>query len=125
MTPNDLSAIGQYLHGERWKSPLSRDLQVSKRTVHRWADGSWDVPSGAASDLYTLAAARQAEDLAPVLADIAAQHGLPEVIELAVHQGNVESIHKRPWSNAADKRIKQALAALLTESGIPAMVVEK
>lgn len=39
MTPAELHRIGALLYGERWQSPLARDLGVHKRTVADWAVG--------------------------------------------------------------------------------------
>lgn len=39
MTPSELRAVGELLYGERWQSPLAKDLGVNDRTVRKWADG--------------------------------------------------------------------------------------
>jgi hypothetical protein len=54
MTPTHLEQIGRALYGERWQSPLARDLDVSDRTVRRWMAGEWPIPEGIASDLDRL-----------------------------------------------------------------------
>ena len=53
-----LIAVGQALYGERWQSPLARDLGVSDRTMRRWAAGQFPVPAGVAADLLKLCEAR-------------------------------------------------------------------
>lgn len=39
-----LKSAGEALYGERWQSPLSRDLGVTDRTVRNWAAGRHDCP---------------------------------------------------------------------------------
>lgn len=46
-----LRRVGEALHGERWQSPLARDLGVAVRTVQRWAAGDSPIPPGLWSDL--------------------------------------------------------------------------
>lgn len=122
MNNQDLIAIGKYLYGERWQSPLSREINVSDRTIRAWLQGTRKISEGAADEIYQLAAVKQFEASLPLLEDTFRQNGIPEMIELTVHSGNTESIHKHPWSNEADYYIKTWLASMLTESGIPAEV---
>lgn len=49
-----LIAVGQALYGERWQSPLARDLGVSDRTMRRWVAGQFPVPVGVRAELVTL-----------------------------------------------------------------------
>lgn len=56
--------VGQALYGERWMGPLSRDLDVIKRTVERVAEAAGqglDYPAARAwlPDLARLVAERQ------------------------------------------------------------------
>lgn len=44
MTPSQLTAAGRALYGARWKSPLARDLSITKRTMERWAGGEYAIP---------------------------------------------------------------------------------
>lgn len=44
MTPSQLEKIGRALYGERWQSPLARDLGVKYLTVHRWMMGKRRIP---------------------------------------------------------------------------------
>lgn len=37
---------GEALFGPDWQSPLARELDVSLRTVQRWARGDYDIPLG-------------------------------------------------------------------------------
>jgi len=55
-----LIAVGQALYGERWQSPLARDLGVSDRTMRRWVAGTYPVPKGVRDDLLRLCAERGA-----------------------------------------------------------------
>lgn len=74
MSSRLLKRAGEALYGERWQSPLARDLGVADRTVRRWVDGSTDVPDGIYLDLHRLCMERAAEidDLLPLLARSAA-----------------------------------------------------
>lgn len=56
-----LVETGQALYGERWQSPLARDLGVSDRTMRRWATGAYPVPPGVLTDLLPLVRGRCAE----------------------------------------------------------------
>jgi hypothetical protein len=49
-----LVECGEALYGERWQSPLARDLGVADRTVRRWVAGTSDVPAGLYVDLLRL-----------------------------------------------------------------------
>lgn len=55
-----LVECGQALYGERWQSPLARDLGVADRTVRRWVAGTSDVPAGLYVDLLRLTQKRSA-----------------------------------------------------------------
>jgi len=56
--PNILIATGRALYGDRWQSPLARDLGVSDRTVRRWGAGTSPVPRGVYADLLRLVVER-------------------------------------------------------------------
>lgn len=49
-----LVECGEALYGPLWQAALARDLDVSDRTIRRWASGSRDVPSGLYIDLLRL-----------------------------------------------------------------------
>lgn len=59
--PDLLIACGRALYGERWQSPLARDLGVSDRTMRRWATGAYPVPPGVLTDLLPLVKERCVE----------------------------------------------------------------
>lgn len=44
MSPALLRVAGEALYGTRWKSPLARDLDITKRTMERWAGGEYTIP---------------------------------------------------------------------------------
>jgi hypothetical protein len=44
MTPEQLTAIGRELYGERWKHPLARGVLADYRLVRRWANGATPIP---------------------------------------------------------------------------------
>lgn len=64
-----LVEAGEALYGPRWQSELARDLDVSIRTMQRWAAGATDVPPGIYLDLLRLTQERAAvlDALAPRL----------------------------------------------------------
>lgn len=55
-----LVETGEALYGPRWQSELARDLDVSIRTMQRWAAGATDVPQGIYLDLLRLTQERAA-----------------------------------------------------------------
>lgn len=56
-----LRECGAALYGPlSWKSPISRDLGVSYKTIQRWDDGTSDVPAGVEADLLRLVQERGA-----------------------------------------------------------------
>lgn len=59
MTPALLREAGQALHGERWQEPLSRDLDVSGRTMRYWSAGKVEMPERLPSELATLLSAKR------------------------------------------------------------------
>ena len=56
-----LHDTGEALFGPRWQSELARSLDVSDRTVRRWAAGADDLPPGVAMDLWRIALERAAQ----------------------------------------------------------------
>jgi hypothetical protein len=44
MNSAELAALGEYLYGKHWVTPMSRDLGVSDRLVRDWASGRRPVP---------------------------------------------------------------------------------
>lgn len=70
-----LHEAGEALYGPRWQSELARDLDVSIRTMQRWAASADDAPAGVYLDLLRLTMERaQALD---ALADRLRQHANP------------------------------------------------
>ena len=59
MTPTLLREAGESLYGARWQSELSRDLDVSDRTLRRWLAGVNDVPETLRAELRALAQSRR------------------------------------------------------------------
>ena len=53
-----LTDTGEALYGPQWQSALSRDLNISDRTIRRWVAGAEDMPPGVALDLWRLAEER-------------------------------------------------------------------
>lgn len=47
-----LKRIGEVLFGEHWQTPISELLDVSDRTIRRWANGSLVVPKGVWNELF-------------------------------------------------------------------------
>jgi hypothetical protein len=73
--PNGLlHRCGAALYGERWQSPLARDLGVAIRTVQRWEAGDRAVPSGIWPELYRLLGAR-ADEIAALRRALADEFG--------------------------------------------------
>lgn len=56
-----LRDAGEALFGPRWQSELSRELDVSDRTVRRWIAGTEDLPPGVAMELWRLCLERAAD----------------------------------------------------------------
>lgn len=54
-----LRQVGEALYGPRWQSELARDLDISDRTVRRWAAGEADPRHGVWTDLRRLIADRR------------------------------------------------------------------
>ena len=60
MTPALLARIGRAMYGDQWQTPLSRDLDVSDRTVRHWLSGRNAMPATLRADLLTLLDDREA-----------------------------------------------------------------
>ncbi len=59
--PDLISRVGRALYGERWQTPLARELGVADRTVRRWVSGE-DMPKpGVFADLAAIVAEHGAE----------------------------------------------------------------
>jgi hypothetical protein len=52
--PELLILSGQALYGDRWQSPLSRDLGVTDRTVRNWSANKYDCPPDLTERLLAL-----------------------------------------------------------------------
>ena len=54
-----LADIGQVLYGKQWQSDLARDLNVSDRTIRRWANDYEQVPFSLWAEILLLLANRK------------------------------------------------------------------
>jgi len=61
MTHELLRHVGEALYGARWQSELARALEVSDRTMRRWASDAGAIPDGVDDDLRRLCEKRGAE----------------------------------------------------------------
>lgn len=61
MTTKLLHDTGAALYGPRWQTELARALDVSDRTMRRWASGTDNPPDGIAIDLLRLCTERAAD----------------------------------------------------------------
>lgn len=62
MTVEEFREHGESAYGYGWQTALARSLDVSSRTVRRWASGESPIPEDVASNLAALAAAIRAGD---------------------------------------------------------------
>jgi hypothetical protein len=69
-----LHRCGAALYGERWQSPLARDLDVAVRTVQRWAADSNPMPAGIWPQICRLLRRRNVE-IATLQQHLAAELG--------------------------------------------------
>jgi rRNA-processing protein FCF1 len=51
MTPELLREVGEALYGARWQSELARELDVTDRTMRRWAAGEFSIPEAVSAEL--------------------------------------------------------------------------
>ena len=123
MKATDLEAMANYLYGGRWETALARLLIVSTGDIRDWRAGQTMPPEHKAA-LIDRVAAHQLQQAWPMIQEQIAMYGEPEGIDLKVYRegSNVLTPHARPWSHAADLQVKQRLAALLEDRGIPARV---
>jgi hypothetical protein len=54
MQNEELIKTGRYLFGNRWKTPLAKEIGVARETVSRWASGKQKIPTTAAKALNLL-----------------------------------------------------------------------
>lgn len=52
--PSIIHDVGIALYGDQWQSDMARELNVSDRTVRRWASGANPLPAGVKIDLERL-----------------------------------------------------------------------
>jgi len=57
---NHLAAVGTALFGSHWINELAFALNVSERSMRRWAAGTYEIPEGIRGELVTLCRARGA-----------------------------------------------------------------
>lgn len=74
MTADLLRRAGEALWGSRWQTAMAEALDVSERTVRRWASGEYPVPPGAWGDLASFAADRR-ESLAELTREMQSAAG--------------------------------------------------
>lgn len=67
--PDLLRIAGEVLYGERWQSPLARDLGVSDRTVRNWCAEKHECPVDLADRLLPILRTR-GEKVADVVTTI-------------------------------------------------------
>jgi len=56
-----LVAAGRALYGERWHTPVARDLGTTYRTVRNWMDGRYAMPADLTERLSMLLRGRSIE----------------------------------------------------------------
>jgi hypothetical protein len=61
MSGDELAAVGRVLYGERWQTPLARDLCIADRTLRRWLVGELPIPDAIESELRAILISRVAE----------------------------------------------------------------
>jgi hypothetical protein len=61
LPPALLRRIGEAFHGPEWQGRLSRDLEVSDRTLRRWVAGEMPVPPGVTAELYSMICQQQGD----------------------------------------------------------------
>ena len=59
MSADLLREAGEALYGPLWQSELARALEVSDRTVRRWAAGDTGIPAGVWPEIRDLAQSRR------------------------------------------------------------------
>jgi hypothetical protein len=70
LTPPDLlAAIGRALHGEAYKAPLARDLDMRPDSIDAMSKGTSRVPPGLWRDLWRLLDRRRA-NLVDLMAEV-------------------------------------------------------
>lgn len=57
---NHLTAVGLALYGSHWVNDLADALDVSERSIRRWAAGTYEIPEGIRGELVSLCRARGA-----------------------------------------------------------------
>lgn len=61
MTTAEFREYGEAVYGYGWQTALARSLDVSSRTVRRWASGESPIPADVASNLTAMAATVDAD----------------------------------------------------------------
>ena len=56
--PSLLAECGELLFGQKWRVELAEALDVSERTVRRWAAGTSPVPNDVWNEINSLLSAR-------------------------------------------------------------------
>lgn len=58
MTPQAFRALGEAIYGRHWQHQVADALQVTDRTVRRWASGAREIPATVKHELDAIAACR-------------------------------------------------------------------
>lgn len=67
--PQTLRLAGEALYGERWQSPLARDLGTTDRNLRYWITGKHSAPAAVKDQLVALLR-RRGEKLSGIIARI-------------------------------------------------------
>jgi hypothetical protein len=51
VTPDQLANLGTQIWGRQWQTPMARHVEVTDRTVRRWASGQSPIPDDVAQKL--------------------------------------------------------------------------
>lgn len=126
MKNEDFKAIGQYLYGEKWQSPLARKLNVNIRTLQRWTSGDYHITDWVCDEVFEMAAQKQLLEILPIIESFLEKYGNDSEIELKVYGNDdkITSIHSRPWSHDCDEKIKNKIAEELKIMEINAFVAK-
>lgn len=111
MTPDDFHTLGSMIFGARWQTELSREVEVSDRTVRRWRAGKYNIPADIQLQIIDMAADIQVRRIWDVLSEIGS---LPSEVPIKVYDqdalvpgGNMTAATHRAMSERIAEKLQQ------------------
>lgn len=112
ITPQDVEAIGRYLHQDAWRTALAKDLRLDEATLNAWLNGTHVPEENTLTSLIEIVSIRYCTNQ---IGKVKEKGNFSPSTPLVLKQEN------NGWSAEVDWEIKQKAIAVLKEYHIQAI----